>query len=464
MIMKKILVIQLAKMGDLFQTNSFLKELRKKYPNSEISLIYNVVFGEVVNYLATNNNISINLERIVESKDNNIKLKRNSESQKLIEQCNNSNYDILINLNSNLVAKELIKRIKAVTKFGFYSNNGKNTEWLNFNMSFLRARRLSSFNLVDIWKGSLNLKSTHHNNQKKQTKYENKLIVIQLGSRNKKRQYPVQSFAKIIKNLISNNNKVYLTGVENEKNLATRLLQIINNKNIINLIGKTNLKQLVDIIKDSSLVITTDTGTMHIAANYSIPTIALFLGPALPTETLGYNKNVTAITPNPLKFPCYPCKDETTCPYNLACHYDIKPETVFDIIENRIISYDNVYTSLYDQLGQYLIPFEKRTILYDELLSFFNRSFAAEYFFDIELDLQNYLQYFKTDNFNFNKIHSIMSRELKLYHTLKKRANLKTLEMNLNYLKNVIVFQRLTSNQQLIKDYLSSVEKFLNEI
>jgi len=62
------------------------------------------------------------------------------------------------------------------------------------------------------------------------------------------------------------NNKINLIGIDNH-------YEKIKNDNLMNLINKTSLEELIDIIKKSNLIITTDTGTLHIAHSFDVPTI-----------------------------------------------------------------------------------------------------------------------------------------------------------------------------------------------
>ena len=54
--------------------------------------------------------------------------------------------------------------------------------------------------------------------------------------------------------------------------------------NYKNLVGNTNIQELINIISSLDLFITGDSGPMHIAASFQVPTVAIF-GPTNDDET-----------------------------------------------------------------------------------------------------------------------------------------------------------------------------------
>lgn len=77
--------------------------------------------------------------------------------------------------------------------------------------------------------------------------------------------YSVNTIIDIISDFFPN-IKFYITGIDNH-------YKDLENKNTVNLINKTNLEQLIDIVKNSNFIVTTDTGTLHIAHSFNVPTI-----------------------------------------------------------------------------------------------------------------------------------------------------------------------------------------------
>ena len=82
----------------------------------------------------------------------------------------------------------------------------------------------------------------------------------------------------------------------------------------INLIGKTSVRQMLAIISNSRLMVTNDSGPMHVAAAFNTPLIAIF-GPTDRQTTSPQSKNARMVY-QPLD--CVPCL-RRHCPTDHAC-------------------------------------------------------------------------------------------------------------------------------------------------
>jgi heptosyltransferase-2 len=71
------------------------------------------------------------------------------------------------------------------------------------------------------------------------------------------------------------NLSVVLIGSEGERGLAETVRAQISSRNAI-LNGKTSLETLIGVLSESSLMITNDSGPMHIGAALGVPTVAVF--------------------------------------------------------------------------------------------------------------------------------------------------------------------------------------------
>lgn len=101
------------------------------------------------------------------------------------------------------------------------------------------------------------------------------------------------------------------------------------------LMGKTTLLELVELIKRAKLLITPDSGPMHIAGAVGTPVVSLF-SKDLPSRWAPKRKS----QPIYLQMPCSPCTDEQArqCTNGVRCMRDITAELVLDAIEQLDIA------------------------------------------------------------------------------------------------------------------------------
>src|SRR5664280_3637849 len=130
---------------------------------------------------------------------------------------------------------------------------------------------------------------------------------------------------RIIKEL---KTEVVFTG-NRSGGMIDRISSMMTNKSL-NLEGKTSLIELAHLYKQAKLLITPDSGPMHIAAAVGTPVIALF-GPSAYWRTGHYGAGHTIIR---TELPCSPCflkKCSTK-----KCMEDISPQQVFAVVERKL--------------------------------------------------------------------------------------------------------------------------------
>lgn len=139
------------------------------------------------------------------------------------------------------------------------------------------------------------------------------------------KRWPLERFAEVV-NQISAQQAEFrwqLFGAPGEKEMGERLSGMLNAPHE-NLVGKTRLSELIAKLRECQLLLTNDTGTMHLAAALGIPTVSIF-GSTCPIETGPLGDRHTVIQH---KVPCSPCF-ERECPFG---HYDcmtkVTPEEV----------------------------------------------------------------------------------------------------------------------------------------
>jgi len=126
-----------------------------------------------------------------------------------------------------------------------------------------------------------------------------------------KRWYP-EKFAKVAA-VLSSAYDILIFGGPGEVDMAKDIEEALKERNITNytnLAGKTDIKTLCQKIGGLDLFITGDSGPMHVAAAYQVPTISIF-GPTKDEETSQWHNPNSAIVKKEMV--CAPCM-KRTCP------------------------------------------------------------------------------------------------------------------------------------------------------
>jgi lipopolysaccharide heptosyltransferase II len=148
-----------------------------------------------------------------------------------------------------------------------------------------------------------------------------------------KRWYPSR-FRKMMQRVAAEIDCTFvIVGVGRDEPIARDLLNGFEGK-VENLVGRTSLRQLIDELRGMQLLVSNDTGTMHLAASLGVPTVALF-GSTEPTLTRPLGADHVIIRHQVECSPCY----QRECPIDFRCMQAITPEevadAVFDLVKRR---------------------------------------------------------------------------------------------------------------------------------
>lgn len=160
-----------------------------------------------------------------------------------------------------------------------------------------------------------------------------KLIGINPGASygSAKRWYP-KEFAKVASHLASDYDIIIFGGrseIEIAQDIENYLVEY-GVSNYQNLSAKTNIDELINQISNLDLFITGDSGPMHLAAAFKIPTVAIF-GPTRDDETSQWMNENSRIVKKSLE--CQPCM-KRKCPLDHHnCMKQIKAKEVLKAIE-----------------------------------------------------------------------------------------------------------------------------------
>jgi ADP-heptose:LPS heptosyltransferase len=105
---------------------------------------------------------------------------------------------------------------------------------------------------------------------------EKPFILMHPGVSEAKRQYPAELFAKAAKSIVNELDvQILLTGVESERVLTEFIEKEVGNQ-ATSIAGKLSLEELLALIKITPILISNNTGPVHIAAAFKTPVIVMY--------------------------------------------------------------------------------------------------------------------------------------------------------------------------------------------
>jgi lipopolysaccharide heptosyltransferase I len=145
------------------------------------------------------------------------------------------------------------------------------------------------------------------------------------------KQWAPEKFARLADGLAERGGRVVISGSPGDAAGVRRILERSRNPaRVLNLTGRTDLKTLAALFSLADVVITPDTGPMHLAAAVKAPLVALF-GPTAPWRTGPYGEGAAVLR---RALPCSPCFRKK-CPTG-ECLERIGVEEVLSAAEKKM--------------------------------------------------------------------------------------------------------------------------------
>jgi len=339
---KKILVIRFSSLGDVILTTPLLKILKESFPEAKVDYLTKQEYSEVLK-----NNPNIN--NIIEA-DNNIDF---NGLKKLKKQIKRDSYDLIIDAHNNLRTFYL-RLFLNTKKLKFKKYSFKKFLLVKFKINLMKdlppiAVRYVSM-LIPLLRGVSNGRGVlpeiftddiSNQNVEKLLNELNitgkKLICIVPSSKHFTKTYPPEYYIELINKFDSNNYTFLLTGKGNDKtNIDTIKSQ--TGENVYDLCDKLNVLELAELMKRCSLVISGDTGPMHIAEAVNANLIMLAGSSVNEFGFYPQNKNSIVLENNNLK--CRPCSHigRDSCPLvHFKCMRKINPEVILREAKNLLL-------------------------------------------------------------------------------------------------------------------------------
>lgn len=330
----RVLVVRCGALGDLVYATSVIDALKREYGDKTI-----------IDFITTPATASLfdadpRVRQIFKLKHRKLPIILSQEKKQIIQASKNNKYDLLINFEFGKQFLSLIQSINATKKVGAQLDTVSIPDSVRHaadSIKYCYRNIVSKKNYVDAYP-----KVIGNNLQTVQTKYklpDRFLIVSPSNSHQGKKRLNYRAWEnekwKELIDKLAKKISVVIIGAPSEEQFFQTLRPFPNNT--IDLAGKTSLADLISIIELAQALISTDTGTAHIAAAVNTTTFTL-IGPT-PADVTGpyitpYNKvNIISVD-----LPCAPCYKTTVmknCKDNI-CMKEISVEMVLNSVNAHL--------------------------------------------------------------------------------------------------------------------------------
>jgi hypothetical protein len=157
------------------------------------------------------------------------------------------------------------------------------------------------------------------------------LVAMQLGASRPVRRWPAAHWIALARALDARlGARAVLCGGGGDRDVAAEIRAAVGDL-AIDACGQTSIAELGGLLERVDVLVTPDTGPMHMAVAVGTPVVALFFGPALPFDTGPYAADQLCLHAD---VACAPCDHNVTC-LEPFCRDTLAPDAVAEAVIAR---------------------------------------------------------------------------------------------------------------------------------
>lgn len=340
---KKILIIRLSSIGDIVLTSPILRILRNFLPDSRIDFLIRREYTELIKF-------NPNINNVIEFDT--------SQGLKglyfIANEIKNNQYDLILDLHNNLrsnyikffskakfytINKRTIKRFLLVKfKINLYRDTIFAVDKYLETIKFLKLKN-DNKGLDLFYTDDIKLKSEEIIKHLPVQDYDF-LIGVAPSAKHYTKIWPAEKYIELLTMIIQHFNAfVFLFGSQNEAEYINQINNAVktkvNKNSIVNMAGKLSLLETAALMDKCKVIITNDTGLMHIAAARKRKIVAIFGSTVKEFGFFPYGTESIVVENNNIN--CRPCTHigRDSCPkLHLKCLNDITVDMVYNAYKN----------------------------------------------------------------------------------------------------------------------------------
>jgi len=345
----KILIVKLSAIGDVIHTLPALAALRRHYPEARIDWLVEDAAADLVQGHAALSRVLVWPRREF------LKLLKAGNLSPAIRlfltlllQLRDTRYDLIIDFQALLKSSLWIFLSKGRRKAGFgpgMEHAEKSHLFLNERipavsmgvhaldrgLTLLQALGIpSSQVLYDLPIGRKDEGAAQQLLFESDVPTDQPLVAINPVAKWPTKLWAAERFRELAERLLKKGFQVVFTGSKEDRPFIDEMVGALS-PSVTRLDGRTTLKVLAAVYRLASVVVSTDTGPMHLAAAVGTPVVALF-GPTAPWRTGPYGKGHVVLRAGVGCSPCFSRSCKTTDLEPMACMNRITVEQVVDAV------------------------------------------------------------------------------------------------------------------------------------
>lgn len=290
----KILIIQLARLGDIYMTWPALRGLRRAHPEAEIHLLTRPRFeGAVVGLDAIDKHWSLPVSHILAPlvQDD---IDVDTSMQRLdgvVTELRDEKFDWIINFTFSPVSSYLTHILShPETKVHGYTRYHDGTLRLADEVSaYFYAQvgtgKANRVHVADIFASMLEMQYVESDWAAPQTEsfstpLPERYMVLHVGASEQHKTMTAQSWISVLREVSKMHStlSVVLIGADNELGIAQEIASLVPGMSFINLVGQTKISDLFAILQEAELLVGCDSAPIHMASLTDTPTFNISLG------------------------------------------------------------------------------------------------------------------------------------------------------------------------------------------
>lgn len=306
---RKIIVFRTGNIGDTICAVPAMVVIRNSYPNAFITLLSSPGKQGMVGAKELLHGAGFLDNLIVYYKEDISNFKKIFN---LIKKIRKEKFDLFIELPQNLVKSGTLIRNVLFAKsigcryaFGFQLSTIKIFKRLQSKYLFFDNEVERLINILKKYKIFTNKISfpfpIFESDRKRVNSFlegmnkETKIIAINPGAKRQTNIWPQERFAEVGRWLIENFNvQIVITGGKNDKERSEELKNLIGDK-VINVAGELSVLQTIELLKHCRLLISNDTGAVHMAVAAGIPVVGIYSARDFKNKWYPYGENSIVI-------------------------------------------------------------------------------------------------------------------------------------------------------------------------